>query len=920
MFALQRTLTFGYLGQRWTRTLLIVLSIALGVAMLVATRALAEKLTAAADNAVNPFTEGVDLLVDKGQTGVPYSLTEELRAVEGVKRVEPLVLGFVFVPDLKRPDGAEPDPNDPEQKGRFIQLVGVEIGEDVLDSADFGHGFIEKIEFRGFGLAEIRQLIALARALKQQGQALPALPMRFALVGKDLADKLPEKALKDGMIELHSESGAPTRWWQRPSPTARVPWVGTIHLVKEVQEKLGSNIIFMPLQEAARIAMPGRPDNVSRIGLTIADGYDHAEVTQRVRAVLNRPAADHWWQRPTPRNRGNVRTVEDSNQSVRDITKGLHLGFMLGGAGALVVGLFLVYNALSVSVAERRHDIGILRSMGATRGQIARLFLTEALMLGLMGTAVGLPLGYAAAWGLLGPVRRVLEELFNITLDSSARVPLTSLTIALAVAAGPLTAVLAALIPAMQAAREEPADAVRRVPVVVAVLFRVLHVGVTLLLLGAGLGCVLFRDSLPQRVGAYGGIVCILVGGLLATPLLAQGLARFLQPVFRRCLGLEGRLAADNLIRSPGRTGLVIAALAATGALMVQTAGFIHSTEVALLTWIDEKIAADLFVVSGTSATSAGLPMREKVGQKLRADPRVEMVLPVRGHQMLFRERIVIMLALDVDQLMQAGPDKPLAKTFQHFPELTREGTALVSENFAALHSVGRGDKLTLPGPDGDVTVEVLGTLQDYTWNRGTIIVNRGWFRKKFKDDQVDIFDVWLKDGVDRDEMAKDLEQQGWVKEGLLVVVTREKGRDVIVSMIRKLYGMLYAQQFIVGLVALLGVMSSLFISVLQRRRELGLLRAVGASRPQVLRSVLAEATLMSVIGGLIGFVVGLVLEWYVVRILLLDEAGWVFPMHVPWGACGMVFIVSVAAATLVGLWPAYNATRMRIPDAIAYE
>src|SRR5262249_23195211 len=302
--------------------------------------------------------------------------------------------------------------------------------------------------------------------------------------------------------------------------------------------------------------------------------------------------------------RGNVRTVEDSNESVRDITKGLQLGFLLGGAGALVVGLFLVYNALSVSVAERRHDIGILRSMGATRGQVARLFIVEALVLGLMGTALGVPLGYGMAWLSLGPVKQVLEELFNITLDEATRVPLAPLTVFLAVLAGPLTAVLAALVPALQAAQEEPADAVRRVPVVVAVLYRVLHLGLTALLLGAGLACILLRGSLPPRLGAYGGIVCRLWAALMATPLLAAGLARFLQPAFRRFLRLEGRLAADNLIRSPGRTGLVIAAIAATGALMVQTAGFIRSTEVALLTWIDEKTSSALFVVSGCPVTA----------------------------------------------------------------------------------------------------------------------------------------------------------------------------------------------------------------------------------------------------------------------------------------------------------------------------
>jgi len=123
-----------------------------------------------------------------------------------------------------------------------------------------------------------------------------------------------------------------------------------------------------------------------------------------------------------------------------------------------------------------------------------------------------------------------------------------------------------------------------------------------------------------------------------------------------------------------------------------------------------------------------------------------------------------------------------------------------------------------------------------------------------------------------------------------------------------------------VGRVALLGVVSALFISVLQRRRELGLLRAVGASRGQVLRSVLAEASLMGVVGAMLSVLIGLALEWYTVRMLVFDAAGVVFPMLIPWTSAAVVIGGSVAAATLVGLWPAWRATRLRIPEAIAYE
>jgi putative ABC transport system permease protein len=224
-----------------------------------------------------------------------------------------------------------------------------------------------------------------------------------------------------------------------------------------------------------------------------------------------------------------------------------------------------------------------------------------------------------------------------------------------------------------------------------------------------------------------------------------------------------------------------------------------------------------------------------------------------------------------------------------------------------------------VPPAHGPLELEILGTMVDYTWNRGTLLVDRAWFAQEFGDDLVDIWDVYLRPGADPDAV-RDQIQANWGRQEALYGATRAEMHHSIEEGIDRVYRLGYAQFFIVGLVTLLGVVSALFISVLQRRRELGLLRAVGASRGQVLGTVLAEAGLMGLFGAVIGFVVGVVLEWYTIRFLLFDEAGFVFPMLVPWQPAAVVLGLSVVLATLVGLWPAYHATRLRIAEAIAYE
>jgi putative ABC transport system permease protein len=882
LFDLQRTITLGYLRQRWTRAALIVISIALGVAILVATRALGQNLNKATQSAANPLAGHFHLLVVNGQTGVPLSLVEEIRiaqnAPDGIPEiadVQPMVQGRVGIPELG--------------KECSVLLLGLErsTGEAGanLDLASFG----VQVEYTRPMNLELLRLLATRQPV---------------FLREELAKKLDGKT-----SEFHVHLAGKERG---------VTNLGIVKILNAKDNPLEKDVLFMDVADAAALVYPDRKINessatyVSQIYIRLHNKEDAERVRRRLQKIM-----------PTP---CKVETVEANMESVHDITAGLELGFSLGGAGALVVGLFLVYNALSVSVAERRHDIGILRSVGATRGQVASLFVLEAAVLGLIGSLLALPVGYCLAWLGLGPMSRAMNDLFI-----AAEVPNIELGWPLmgsAVASGVLTTVLAALVPAMQAAGEEPANAVRRVPVVIHFVYRLLQLGGSALLVTTGLACVFFRDFLPLRVGVFVGIVFILVGALVLTPLLAEIIGRFLQPAFRRVLGLVGRLAADNLARAPGRTGLVIAALAATGALMVETAGFINSTEHAVFTWLDDKIGADLFVTGAVPITSGttALPMHERVGDQLKTLPEVRAVLPVRTVGLEFRNRIVLLIAIDTEAFDPPPGDEVLpsfehglAQLLRENRELRKPGTALVSENFAALYHIAIGQHFQIDGLNEELDLQVVGTVVDYSWNRGTIVVDRKWYCDKFKDRQVNIFDVYLRPGSDRAAVQREMESR-WYKSDLVAVISREDTLTILGKQLRQIYGMAYAQESVVGLVSLLGVISALFISVLQRRRELGLLRSIGATRSQVLGAVLAEAVLMGIIGALLGFGIGLLLQWYLLDVVLFDESGFTFPMRVPWFASAVVMGLSIVLATLVGLWPAYYATRMRIAEAIQYE
>jgi putative ABC transport system permease protein len=336
---------------------------------------------------------------------------------------------------------------------------------------------------------------------------------------------------------------------------------------------------------------------------------------------------------------------------------------------------------------------------------------------------------------------------------------------------------------------------------------------------------------------------------------------------------------------------------------------------------VDESITADLFVLGAdtSSATSSQVPLARDLPDELRRLPGVRQVIPVRFRRPTYRGTIVLLISFEAGQFYEANRDRPGYPGLDLFPRLAEPGTAVVSENFAALHAVGPGDVVSLRGAAGPANLRVIGTIPDYSWNRGTVFIDRSTLRRLFDDDRIDICDVYLAGGPDEAAAAQQ-RVYDFVSRRSLNLATRADLKGYIADVIRRLYALVQAQQLVVGLVAALGVVTALLISVLQRRRELGLLRAVGATRAQVLRSVLAEAGLMGLIGTLFGLALGVPIEWYMIRVVIWEEAGFLFPLVVPWGSVLGVAGLSLAVATLAGLGPAAAAVRLNIAEAVTVE
>lgn len=853
--------------RRWPLALLVALSIGVGVATLVSTRLLNQCVDSAAMDTTIPV-DVADLYATTGEHGVEWSVADKLRAahIPGVNRVERFVYMRVDLPQL------------PNRRG-------VLFGQDLTAAAS----------------ADAQGLAKLKLSIDWKGSPL-AIAGRGVLIGR----RIYQERVRAGLTDADPVEVQYTE--------QRVPFtlVGVIDVAKESpMAPFADTLLFTNISAAAKILHPSggsnEPDRVSRVDLFLDKGTDREAVRAAAQEIVG-PLA-------------TVRTAAENRKSTEEVIGGVKLVLNLTSLGVLIVGLFLVYNAVAVTVAERRHDIGVLRSLGATRTQIASLFTLEAMMLGAAGALPGIPLGALLAQSAIGLFGDDLASSF-MNAGQSFRPELTAGIVMLAVVGGLVTAMFAALIPSMQAASDQPADAVRRAPTGAGWKLRLLHRSVCVSLIAVGFAMFLLRHQLPSRTGAMGAASFMVVGLLLAMPIFASNLARLLTTLSRGLLGVEARLAADNLLRAPGRTGVVIGALAAGVALMFQTAGVGKSNEVPVREWLEQVIRADAFIFRGNpvSANSSMTPMEPTTADDLRKLPGVERVVGLRFYRPEYGGTFILMIgidALDYQRGVRARVPNALP-ALDRMANLPDGDFTIVSENFAAKWHVKEGDTITVPGPRGPVDLKVIGIGRDYSWSMGTIFVDRTRYAALFDDRHVDAYHVFFKPEADFDatyDGVRDYSQ----REGLLVQ-NRESVYIYLGGMLDRVFQIAYLQQVIIGVVATLGVVMALMISVLQRRRELGLLRAVGASQPQVLKSVLAEATLMGILGTILGLLLGLPMEWYTLNVIMKEETGFVFDMLIPWKEGLGIGLVAVLAATLAGLIPALNAVRQRIPDAIAYE
>lgn len=651
----------------------------------------------------------------------------------------------------------------------------------------------------------------------------------------------------------------------------------------------GGSLVLFDTPSAQRLFLqPGFFENVT---VTAAPGVSSTKLAAAIGEIL-----------PDSAKAETGQQLADAEAKLAEGDATLLGGILLAFAGvALFVSVFLIANTFTMLAAQRTRELALLRAVGASRGQVTRSVLIEAMVVGAAGAVAGLGLG------------AVMAAIAHSVVDfGGAKIPegplvVTSTTVLVAAVVGVLVTMVAAWLPARRAAKIPPVAAIGRAQLPGTTKSLVLRnvLGGILTLLGAavvvaGAGTGGSRGAMIVGFGAF----LTMIGVLVLIPLLSRSVIALVQPLLRRGFGVAGKLAGENAVRSPRRTGSTASALA-IGLTLVSSLTVLGVTAGQSM----DRMTTDI-VKADYMVTATGVPLDASAAAALRKVPGVRAVSQEQQAWMQIdgiQEDVTVVAPADFDKAldlpMVSGSQGTLAK-----------GQIAIAEDEARSHGWKVGDALpAMYGDSGKSRRLTVGAVFKSNEVVLPVVVSADLVEPNAPATSLSKIYVTTDGGTSEKALADALPGRPGIK-----IDDRQAIRNELSGAFDAVLKVLYALLAISLVIAVLGVVNTLAMSVFERRREVGMLRAVGLDRQGVTRMIQLEAVVISLFGAVIGIGLGSFLGWAVCEITKASIPG--YALVLPWDRFGLFLLLAALVGLLAAIWPARNAARLNMLTAIKTE
>lgn len=593
------------------------------------------------------------------------------------------------------------------------------------------------------------------------------------------------------------------------------------------------------------------------------------------------------------------------------MTRAFELNLQALSLLALVVGMFLIYNAMTFSVVQRRGLFGSLRALGVTRRELFMMIIAEALAIGAAGIVLGLVLGVGLAQGLLQIVARTINDLYYAVVAPDFS--LSALPLLKAGALGIAATVLAALVPAREAISTPPRTVLLRSFSETRLRSRLpwlAAIGVSSAVLGVA---VLMWPSTSLTL-SYTGIFLFICGYALLLPAATVVLMRVLKRL-AAWLGLVGRMAVRGVAISLSRTATAIAALTVAVAVAVGVGIMIDSFRGSVDAWLANILPADVYV---SPAVSSGGDLKPEVVRQLSGLPGV---LEASGGKHVFIESergITDLFILQPVPRSLAAIRLKQGTSAQTWPAFLDGGAAIVSESYAFRHGVMLGDVIELRSERGPQTFPIAGIYYDYGSDQGVVTISRRTYARYWDDTGVGSMGLYLAPDVEREAFMADL-RESFESTQSLQIRSNRKIHEAALEIFDRTFTITEVLRLLAILVAFIGILSALAAMQLERARELAVLRCLGLTPRQLWGLVITECGLTGLAAGLFAIPLGLALGYALIEIIHPRAFGWTMNLTVDGGLLLQALMLAIVAALLAGLYPAWRVARA-LPAAVLRE
>jgi putative ABC transport system permease protein len=848
------SLALRSMAQRKLRAALTAVAILLGVAMIAGTYVQTDQINSAFEDIEQTANEGVDAVVTRRE------------AFSG--------------------DFAGPQPLDSDSFRAVHRVEGIdrlagelwESGALVVDGQAIQSDFAPS--------AVISDVPEPFNAFRPVRGRLPAAAGEVA-VNTKLAD--------DEHLQLGQRVGVTTRTGVQPVRVVGVVDYGDVASIG------GATLIVARLQDEQ--LWFDRQGEVTRLLVSAAPGVAPEELATRLRAVLDDDLVV---------KTGTQAAADDAKEINEQIGGFLTPALLTFAGAALLVGAFIIFNTFSITVAQRTREFALLRALGSTRRQVLAAVAAEALVVGVLASVAGLVVGLGFARGL--------GALFDAAGMGIPRgdMELAPRTIIVALSVGIGVTLVAALIPAVRATRVSPVAAMRddvqgagpRHPVLRRLATGAIAIaGLALVLQG-----LLGGGTATARLGSMGaGTLLVFIGVAASARYVVRPLAALAGWPLERLRATTGELARENASRNPGRTAVTAAALMVGLGLVVFVAVFAAGLKDTIDGGIADRLKGELIVSSDTAG-----PLPGGAAARINAVPQVEASSPQ------YVDRIQVdggQAKAATDILNGVEPAAfPQVYDFRWLDgevDLSRLGPAdaVIEEQFGEEHGIGVGDTFSVRTPTGrTASFRALGRYRDPAILQGVIVDAHRFLAVSAARDPFSVM-IALRDGDEAEvtrakaDVARALEAFPTAK-----VRTGAEYRDWVVGRLDQIVFLLYALLAMSLVISLFGIANSLFLSIHERTREIGMLRAVGATAGQVRQIIRYESVITAVIGGLLGTAIGVLFAW--LSTFALEDLGVGFSL--PVGQLAVLLAVAVVVGVVGAVVPARRASRLNVLDAIA--